>query len=813
MHEQRRATARRSLPKLRFMHRNKHELPAILRWMHNALKCIPYVLRAFWLFFPGILFLLLATAVFWHLGQGKDVIRQCLEQPRWVGAIAVLAVIFWVFVTWYTARLVAYNHDELYKQTVTTANNKEIRIGKFLLFHGPRLIAFYIFAVLIIAFLQFDKVNSFSRGVIWSLLALQLGLYIVLHRFLAKYDLDDCTPEKLARLAIHRNIVRALIILACAVLILFWGNKTLLIVMTALLQFGFLFLVIVRRPLARRQRAQPARDAAPPHFLDGFLNWIFGEDRLQKNERLRGMKEVERSVFVVFNVLALFCLVFYAIAIFSLPLARFIGPLAFVFLAFGILLGIGNIVGLLSKRIGTNVFFIAIVIVFLFGLFTEPHRVRLTAADNTTAARPPFRDYLRRWITDASRYEQIKKSATGFPVFFVLADGGASRSGYWTASVLGRLTDETKSTATPFYQHLFCLSGASGGSVGNGTFLASLAHRDALLKTDTGFRKSAIHFLGSDFLSFTLARMLGPDLIAPVTYWLFAGDRAWALERSLEHPQGDPLLAENMQAPFSRFYPDMNTSHFLYPIVVFNTTRMQDGNPGVVSNFDLDTVAFGSRLDVMDSMPKGKMLRLSTSMILSARFPYISPAGRIRTSYFVDGGYFDNSGAGIVHEMLLEINRIKRDSLMQDIAPLLDKLRFYVIHITNSPYGSNAFTKVHPFNNDLAAPLLTLAGSYASQTNVNNTRLQNYLKELDKEPSYLQVNLYKPDLDESFPMNWVISKALRDSMDKRVYQIKALDSVINRLNRGGSNLFQGLDVQSAPKTDSAAAPKYGSMRS
>ena len=76
---------------------------------------------------------------------------------------------------------------------------------------------------------------------------------------------------------------------------------------------------------------------------------------------------------------------------------------------------------------------------------------------------------------------------------------------------------------------------------------------------------------------------------------------------------------------------------------------MQDGRPGVVSTMKLDYNIFGRRLDVLDSLRPGEDVHLSSMVILGARFPYVSPAGRIRNNYFVDGGYFDNSGAGVVH--------------------------------------------------------------------------------------------------------------------------------------------------------------------
>jgi hypothetical protein len=83
-------------------------------------------------------------------------------------------------------------------------------------------------------------------------------------------------------------------------------------------------------------------------------------------------------------------------------------------------------------------------------------------------------------------------------------------------------------------------------------------------------------------------------------------------------------------------------------------------------------------------------------MILGARFPYVSPAGRIGNSYFVDGGYFDNSGAGITHEMILELQRIINDSLQINPNHYLKKLKFYILHTTNSPLEEGRIEKIHP---------------------------------------------------------------------------------------------------------------------
>lgn len=89
------------------------------------------------------------------------------------------------------------------------------------------------------------------------------------------------------------------------------------------------------------------------------------------------------------------------------------------------------------------------------------------------------------------------------------------------------------------------------------------------------------------------------------------------------------------------------------PVLFINTTRVKDGNPAVVSNIHIAPNIFNRRVDVAALLPKDQTIRLSTATILGARFPYISPAGRInqvktpsspngtdttRSHYFVDGG-------------------------------------------------------------------------------------------------------------------------------------------------------------------------------
>ena len=195
------------------------------------------------------------------------------------------------------------------------------------------------------------------------------------------------------------------------------------------------------------------------------------------------------------------------------------------------------------------------------------------------------------------------------------------------------------------------------------------------------------------------------------------------------------------------------------------------------------------------SFPRVKTLSSAPAWYWALAFPYISPAGRIdqedtsrkngiKEHYFVDGGYVDNSGAGVVHEMLIRIQQwkaaIQSGNADEATRQRYAKLRFYVLHISNGPTGEAYIKKVNPFINDLAAPLKTLAGSYSVQTTINDSRLKNFITAIDPQ-SYWDLNLYRSRESIKYPMNWVISRTTLDSMDRRLQTHENLLNLIPKL--------------------------------
>ena len=447
-----------------------------------------------------------------------------------------------------------------------------------------------------------------------------------------------------------------------------------------------------------------------------------------------------------------------------------------ILLSFGILLGAGNILALFSIKLKINFHFLFIALLIIAGFFTEPHYVLLSKSKTKKQpyqSRQVLKSHFHDWISE--RMEKLQDSSIKeFPIYFVLADGGASRSAYWTASVLSRIESETHGK---FLKNTYCLSGASGGNLGNISFYAATksVKRDALLN-------EVQNYLSNDFLSFPLVRLMGTDLLLPLLPVQIVHDRAQALEQSFMYVPHENSISKFMKNNFSTTLDKFPTEK-KSPVICINCTRIQDGSPAVLSNIKINKEVFGNRIDVLNLLKEGEDISMATSIVLGARFPYFSPAGRIRNDYFVDGGYFDNSGAGVVHEMILELQKVISDSLLRNPDHVYKKIKFHVIHITNRPYEDTKIKKVHPLVNDFAAPIKTILGSYASQTDINDLRLYKNLLEMYKgDTTYLKISLYKYAETEIYPMNWSISDPSLLKMNKRLYKNEELLSVIKEIN-------------------------------
>ena len=119
------------------------------------------------------------------------------------------------------------------------------------------------------------------------------------------------------------------------------------------------------------------------------------------------------------------------------------------------------------------------------------------------------------------------------------------------------------------------------------------------------------------------------------------------------------------------------------PVLLLNSTSVQLGRRIVTSPYPwpLSDVSVEEQDPIDFHKLTGRDVSVATAVHNTARFPYISAAGRLRAKngenlgHLVDGGYFENTGA----DTLIDLLRY----LKQSASPL--NVRFIVVALLNSP--------------------------------------------------------------------------------------------------------------------------------
>jgi hypothetical protein len=791
---------------------------SIVRFLANLLRC-------FWLFFPSLFFVVLALVCFTQLSQGRDILISFTETSGTFGGILLskfiflVAIIFWVYVSWYASRMVAYIREFKHRQSILHLN-PALSVEEYdslfamelrFLHRFPRIIGYACMLVVLLSLTLLLVNNNWLIKEPFLILIVGVILIWLLDRQMIR--LSSLGNQGLLLKTLLR--ITAFLLPFLLVLYTLTGlfRKVPYIIILIIVMLVVYMLYINLRRHRMDVLARMAGNEMNQLHVSSWSNFI------NKYMRFYHLPTEEKGYFIAFNCICLAGLAAYFSAIFSLAASTRIGPFAFVLLAFTVLLGFGNILTALSCKYRISLHFF----IFLFAaLLPTPdhHKVRtelLSARqqpENIYQDRQDIREYLNNWVLSRPEID----SCTNYPMYIVLANGGASRSAYWVASVLGKLEDASiRKGESRFSRQLFCLSGSSGGGVGIASFYSMLLHQDVKQQAPS-FEKSARDFLGQDYLTFTLARMLGPDFfnyIPLLNLIVPDDDRADALELAFEKAKDNGSYAVGFDSTYFDQCITQKGQQNKLPILFINTTRVKDGNPGIVSTILLSPELFNRRIDVIGLLQPDKTIRLSTAAILGARFPFISPAGRIdsysgqgqppninsntlRSHYFVDGGYFDNSGAGVVQEMIramLQVTVNTKDSVMKK---RFAKLSIVVLHITNSPQGSIPLKPIGPFVNDLLAPVLTITGAFDMQTTVNDRRVITYIKDLQsraaqygiKSANYYPIHLYNdPEISTDttlvgpLAMNWFISDSVRHQIDRRLILQPRLQNI----------LFQGTD--------------------
>jgi hypothetical protein len=710
-------------------------------------------LKALWLYFAGILTVIISYFIFIKLTQGQDVIMQVGEYSG-PFLFSILCIPLWSGYVWYSSRLIGYVKSLQPHPTIRTSFHQ----------HFPRLMAYNAFVSLQAAILALPTICNWSEGNLWEFVLFQNALYFIWSAWLTTthrgptlkllfytalvlgisyvivlcYQVDPCSEGHLLNKG-HQ----------------FWLPMFAILLFVSQLTQAWYF-IHRRKKIDLRKAAQPQAELK-----------VMGIAALKIPDEFVAS---EQKTFTAFNIIGLLGIILHIGCYFLLDLTNRMGPLAVTLLSFGVLVGASNTITFFSMKANVNIFFVLFVLTFVVGRFYDPYAVRLTSAveRDVYKKRPQLDHYFWNWARDPGRARKIKASNGNFPVYLVIADGGASRSGYWVASVLSALQDSTikEKKGDLFSDHVLCLAGASGGSLGTATFFALLKNKMNKDTVTYDYLARSRTFIGQDFLSTVIAHWMGSDFfrhLIPIPM----PDRAAALELALEH-----FSKESLDGAFAKKLSTVLDPTGKLPILFINTTNVQRGNPAVISSVHLEQ--FSHRMDVLDLLDtlNGRSdFNLSTAVVMGARFPYVSPAGRIGKENFVDGGYFDNTGSGIVHEMLQYLDSM----IYHNDTTLYNTLRFHLLHVSNTSLKEIADQPIHPMVNDMDSPLLTLFNTYSAQTSINDQRLVTFLRRIEDRSTdevRTEINLYSDSTGYDYPMNWVISDYNLRRMDKRLEEVK-----------------------------------------
>ncbi|MFD3779459.1 hypothetical protein [Streptomyces sp. NPDC058612] len=332
------------------------------------------------------------------------------------------------------------------------------------------------------------------------------------------------------------------------------------------------------------------------------------------------------------------------------------------------------------------------------------HEVRLRPRE--ASAGPPAKSFnaaahFDAWFTGVKSCmdgDAKLREATAVPMVFVAAPGGGIRAAYWTGSAMDELTK------SPCAQDMvFGASGVSGGSLGLVGYTLGPKAGQPIERQGREFVESLMR---EDTLAANLAAMFYRDLPRALhginnLGSIRPGDRAAVFERSWERI--DPRLKKDLLSDAR--LPDGRSPR--RPLLLLNGTDVSSGCRVVVSSVlaaggplkdadpalncqraevaalpggshkvvdpsrfaaaAIDAAAYTDKLGCKEK-EQNQGLRLSTAVHLAARFPYISPSGRMhhcitppqaphtlkmppQTLADLDGGLLESSGLALLLEL------------------------------------------------------------------------------------------------------------------------------------------------------------------
>lgn len=415
-----------------------------------------------------------------------------------------------------------------------------------------------------------------------------------------------------------------------------------------------------------------------------FLPNRFAADPLPRQKLLRN-KSLRNFLIVVF-VVFLFFLMIFGFPIGSV-IAAFFGPGAIVLIGLTMFTCLLALLSYWNNWKKKPVFVILLGWIMLCGLWND--NTILREEHVTTKKRETIEDHFHQWV----KYHQPTDSNQSvIPLIIIAAEGGGIRALNWTASVLRGMEEDIAG----FPEHVFAISGVSGGGVGSSFYLSY--YRDKLKNNGMGnVDFSTMPFdtlLSADYLSSVTAGLLFPDNLQRVLPWNWNSlNRTRRLEDAWSQEYNDLTTLHTWDHTFLRIWDLEDSLRYRLPSLFLNGTLAETGQKAIASNLawkkdSTDTVHhFFDIIDVEEKLGETRDLPFKTAVSLCARFPGVTTGGLLidstgqKIGHIVDGGYAENTGletAIAVYATLYNLIRVNNAD------PAKTDIKVYMLFIKNS---------------------------------------------------------------------------------------------------------------------------------
>jgi hypothetical protein len=378
---------------------------------------------------------------------------------------------------------------------------------------------------------------------------------------------------------------------------------------------------------------------------------------------------------------------FLALCISSVWLPRLVGPLAIVALFFIALLFVAAWLSHVGDVHGIP--FITMLLLFAFSLsvldINDNHSIRTIGAwknalagDERDNMAPTLEEQFLKWFDARPDKAIYFDKGRPYPVYVVAAQGGGMYAAFDTAAFLASILDNCES----FRHHFFALSGVSGGSIGAAVYASVVAgsaqtssHVDTIIgcgpRADKAVQPSAVDvvddILSDDYISPVFSGFLFGDFLqrflpVPIPVLDRARNLEYALEESVDRAAHKFAGVRNlMKQPFANHWRPEDSS----PALLLNTTEVATGRRMVIAPWTFAT----DELRFLPLRISGRQIPLSVAAGLSARFPWLAPAGWFTEPtnrgapekvHLVDGTYFENSGVATALDLIRALKELAR---------------------------------------------------------------------------------------------------------------------------------------------------------